>query len=141
MNDPIIQVLYLNETVLSKETPGCSGGSERVIHSGTSAADCPSTLQILPRGSPPLGAGLTFVERCLSGLVGNVRLGPSLEQRLEAVQVSPARGQVKGRFLLQGALVDDGRVCWGEQMGSSRGGKIPPPPQHKDNPNFHKRRV
>lgn len=81
--------------------------------------------------------GLTFVERCLSGLVGNVRLSPSLEQRLEAVQVSPARGQVKGRFLLQGALVDDGRVCWGEQVGSSQKEKIPPPPQHKDNPNFH----
>lgn len=66
---------------------------------------------------PSLGeahpSGLTFVEWCLSGLVGDVGLSPSLEQGLEAVQVSPACRQVKGRFLLQGALVNDCRVCWG----------------------------
>lgn len=62
--------------------------------------------------------GLTFVEWCLSGLIGDVRLGPSLEQGLEAVQVSPARRQVKGRFLLQGALVDGCRVCWGGERGA-----------------------
>ena len=59
--------------------------------------------------------GLTFVERCLSGLVGDVGLGASLEQELEAVHVSPACRQVKGCFLLQGALVDDCRVRCGGQ--------------------------
>lgn len=51
--------------------------------------------------------------------------------------MSPACRQVKGRFLLQGALVYDCRVCWGEQTGSSQRGTIPSPPQHKGNPNFH----
>lgn len=55
------------------------------------------------------GVGLTFVEWCLSRLVGDVRFSPSLEQGLEAVQVSPACRQVKGCLLLQGALVDG---CW-----------------------------
>lgn len=59
--------------------------------------------------------GLTFVEWCFSGLVGNVGLGPHLEQEPEAVQVSPARCQVESCLLLQGALVDGRWVCWGGQ--------------------------
>ena len=104
----------------SQETPGWGeGGLGRELC--TSGAMFP--IVHLPSGPFPreahCGGGLTFVERGLSGLVGDVRLGTSLEEGLEAVQVSPARRQVKGRFLLQGALVDDCRVCWGEQTGSS----------------------
>lgn len=72
--------------------------------------------------------GLTFVERCLPGLVGDVGLGPGLQQGLEAVQVSPAGRQVEGRFLLQGALVDGGRVCWGGQAVRSSKRKMPASP-------------
>lgn len=81
---------------------------------------CKQILLIAHSVSGPLlgeahAPGLTFVERCLSGLVGDVGLGASLEQELEAVHVSPAGRQVKGRFLLQRALVDDCRVCCGGQ--------------------------
>lgn len=82
------------------------------MHLRSNAPNCP------PRFWNPSARGLTFVEWCLSGLVGDVGLGPSLEQGLETVQVSPACGQVKGRFLLQGALVDGCWICWGGQMGT-----------------------
>lgn len=85
------------------------GAREGRTHFGSNAPDCPPPLWTFPREAHC--GGLTFVERGLSGLVGDVRLGPSLEEELEAVQVSPASCQVKGRFLLQGALVDDCRVC------------------------------
>lgn len=83
------------------------------MHLRSDALSCLPSFWTLPLGSPP--RGLTFVEWCLSRLVGDVRLSPSLEQGLEAVQVSPACRQVKGCFLLQGALVDGCRVCCGRQ--------------------------
>lgn len=49
---------------------------------------------------------LTFVERRFSGLVGDVRLSPSLQQGEQTVQVAPAGGQVESRLLIEGALVD-----------------------------------
>lgn len=49
---------------------------------------------------------LTFVERRFSGLVGDVRLSPSLQQGEQTVQVAPAGGQVESRLLVEGALVD-----------------------------------
>lgn len=57
---------------------------------------------------------LTFVEWRFSGLVGDVRLGPSLQQGKQAVQVAPAGGQVKSCLLIEGALIDCAGVCCGE---------------------------
>lgn len=54
---------------------------------------------------------LTFVEGSFSGLVGDVRLSPSLQQGEQAVQVAPAGGQEESCLLIEGALVDCARVC------------------------------
>lgn len=106
-------------------TLGPPGAGRGGIHFASNSPDCPASFWTLPGEAHP--RGLTFVERCLTGLVGDVRLGPSLEQGLEAVQVSSACRQVKGRFLLQGALVNDGWVCWAGRTRKLIKRKIPTP--------------
>lgn len=58
----------------------------------------------------PGSTTLTFVEWSFSGLVGDVGLGPSLQQGEQAVQVAPAGSQVESCLLVESALVNGARV-------------------------------
>lgn len=98
-------------------------GRDREVENGLIAEFQPhitSNATALPRCCQKSSASLetqllTFVKRRFSGLVGDVGLGPSLQQGEQAVQVAPAGGQVESCLLVERALVDCAGVCCEER--------------------------